>query len=69
MYIYEHDRDKSNDFIAEIEVTVSPKKHFHNCMEFVYVIEGEALAHIDNEVYKISSGQMCANILLFHALL
>ena len=36
------------------------KKHFHNCIEFVYVIEGKTLAHIDNEVYTLTSGQMCA---------
>lgn len=60
MYVYEHDRDKTNEFLLEIESSVSEKKHFHNCMEFVYVIEGSTIAHIDGEIYKLSSGQLCA---------
>ena len=60
MYVYEHHRDKNNDFLIETEMNISEKKHFHNCMEFIYVIDGDATAHIDDETYQLTSGQLCA---------
>ena len=59
MYTYEFERDKSNNFIISIDDRLSPNKHFHNCMEIIYIIDGEATAHIDGEMYELSSGQMC----------
>lgn len=61
MYTYEYDRDRNNVFLVADEATVGVKKHFHNCMEFIYVLEsGDAVAHIDGEVYRLASGQVCA---------
>lgn len=60
MYNYEHGRDKNNIFVAKTEKELSDKKHFHNCIEFIYIIDGEAIAHIDDIEHKLSSGQMCA---------
>ncbi len=60
MYNYEHERDKNNVFLANYEKALGVKKHFHNCMEFVYVIDGEAIAHIDDAEYRLTSGAMCA---------
>lgn len=60
MYNYEHERDKNNVFLASHEKSLGVKKHFHNCMEFVYVIDGEAIAHIDDVEYRLTAGSMCA---------
>ena len=60
MYTYEFERDKNNDFIISIDDDLSFNKHFHNCMEFIYVIDGEADVHIDDESYQLSPGKMCA---------
>ena len=61
MYIYEFDRDRNNAFLVADEKTIGKKKHFHNCMEFIYVIEsGDAVAHIDGEAFPLSTGQVCA---------
>lgn len=61
MYIYEYDRDRNNVFLVADEERIGEKKHFHNCMEFIYVIEsGNAVVHIDGEIFPLSSGQVCA---------
>ncbi len=60
MYLYEYNRDKENCFLIGYEPSISINKHFHNCMEFVYVIDGEANAHIDGLDYSLSQGQLCA---------
>ena len=61
MYTYEFNRDKSNTVLIADEPRVGITKHFHNCMEFIYVLEnGGAVAHIDGEVFPLSAGQICA---------
>lgn len=60
MYAYEFDRDRNNEFLISIDAGLSVKKHFHNCMEFVYVMDGGTLVHIDGEQFKLSPGEMCA---------
>lgn len=58
MYSYEYQRDKINNFFAEYEEALGSAKHFHNCMELVYAVDGESIVHIDGDIYRISSGQM-----------
>lgn len=60
MYKFEFHRDKENRIICEPRETVGDSKHFHNCMEFIYAIDGEADAYIDGNEYHFSSGQICA---------
>lgn len=60
MYIYEYDRDRNNIFYIAVETRVSVRMHFHNCMELIYVLDGEAVAHIDDVTYPLTSGQLCA---------
>lgn len=60
MYFYEFNRDRINRFIVSTDPIVSPDKHFHNCMEVIYVIDGDTIAHIDGKTYHLSSGQLCA---------
>lgn len=59
MYTYEYERDRNNAFIISVDPSISMNKHFHNCMEAIYVIDGAAKAHIDGEIYDLTSGQMC----------
>lgn len=51
MYIYEYDRDRNNIFYIAVETRVGVTMHFHNCMELIYVLDGEAVAHIDDVTY------------------
>ena len=60
MYIYEYDRDRNNIFYIAVETRVGVRMHFHNCMELIYVLDGEAVAHIDDVTYPLTSGQLCA---------
>ncbi len=60
MYSYEYNRDKANVFNIALESTVSTHKHFHNCMEFIYAIDGAAELHIDGRDYTLSGGELCA---------
>lgn len=57
---FEFHRDKENRIVCEPRETVGKDKHFHNCMEFIYAIDGEADAYIDGIEYHFSSGQICA---------
>lgn len=57
---FEFHRDKENRIVCEPRETVGDDKHFHNCMEFIYAIDGEADAYIDGIEYHFSSGQICA---------
>lgn len=59
MYNYECHRDKNNVFVIGFEEKLDESKHFHNCMEFIYVVDGEVVAHIDDIEYSIHSGQLC----------
>ena len=59
MYNYEYDRDKNNRFVIAYEESLCSEKHFHNCFEIIYVIDGEAVAHIDDIEYRLSSKQLC----------
>ena len=43
MYIYEYDRDRNNIFYIAVETRVGVRMHFHNCMELIYVLDGEAV--------------------------
>lgn len=61
MYSYEFDRDRNNSVLIEDESRVGVKRHFHNCIEFIYVLKsGDTVAHIDGEVFPLSDGQICA---------
>ena len=44
---FEFHRDKENRIVCEPRETIGNDKHFHNCMEFIYAIDGEADAYID----------------------
>lgn len=60
MSFYEFMRDKNNSFYVSTDSTLGPDKHFHNCMEIVYVLDGFTEAHIDGRTYPLSPGQLCA---------
>ncbi len=60
MYTYDCNQDRGNVFSIRVESAVGGEKHFHNCMEIVYVLSGELDAHIDGEQYHLASGQLCA---------
>ncbi len=60
MYSYEYKRDKNSVFTIAVESSISTHKHFHNCVELVYAIDGEATVKIDGVDYTLSSGEMCA---------
>ncbi len=61
MYDYEYYRDKDNRIIIDYQEGLDAgNKHFHNCIELIYIISGEAVAHIDEMEYRFSSGQICA---------
>ena len=56
---YEFFRDKVNRVVIELRDFLGDEEHFHNCVEFIYAISGEAIAHIDGREYRFSSGQVC----------
>lgn len=60
MYQFEFFRDRENRIICETQEALESVKHFHNCLEFIYCINGEAYACIDETEYHFSSGQICA---------
>lgn len=60
MYTYDCNQDKNNAFSIAVDSVIGGEKHFHNCLEIVYVLNGELDAHIDGEVYHLTSGQLCA---------
>ena len=57
---FEFHRDKENRIVCEYDDAIGDDKHFHNCIEFIYAIDGEADAYIDGIEYHFSSGQICA---------
>ena len=60
MYTYDCNQDRNNVLSITVDAAVNREKHFHNCMEIVYVLSGEVDAHIDGEIYHLTSGQLCA---------
>lgn len=60
MYRFEFFRDRQNMICLEEREELAKEKHFHNCIEFIYAIDGEACAHVDGTEYRFSSGQICA---------
>ncbi len=59
MYTYEFQSDRDNKFAFKYYDYVGDFKHFHQCLELVYVMSGEATAYIDDQPYHISAGQLC----------
>ncbi len=60
MYTYEACRDLENRIWVYHDPTIVSRKHFHNCMECIYVVDGHAKAHVDGEVAEIHNGQIVA---------
>ena len=56
---YEYHRDRNSLIVIDYRESLSGSKHFHNCIEFIYIISGDVIAHIDETEYHFSSGQMC----------
>ncbi len=58
--MYTSFRDSQNVIVADLNHVLTTDKHYHNCIELIYVIEGKAIAYIDEKEYSLNAGEMIA---------
>ena len=50
--IYEYTHDKDPNFITEISDSGRVPKHFHKCIEILYITEGKIIATVNDECFS-----------------
>ena len=57
---YELDRDADDRVVIALhdQSKCSIKEHFHYCLEFIYMLDGELKATMSGEKYTLTKGQM-----------
>ena len=55
---YTTEEDSYQQIYFKKDNLLSPNAHFHDSVEFIFVLEGEVIAHCDGKIQKVSKGDI-----------